>query len=76
MKKKPKTLPTHADELDVLRLHNALLQMNAVKRQALEAEAQFAQLLAAAERKYHFQHPDEGIDLATRAITRKPVNGD
>lgn len=71
--KKPKSPPpTHADELDVLRLHNAYLQMAKARDVALQAEAAFAQILAAAERKYDFRHPDEGIDFATRKISRKP----
>jgi hypothetical protein len=68
--KKPKTVPTHADEIDVLRLHNAYMQMLDAKRVALAAEEQFAHHLAAAEKKYGFKHPAEGIDFATRAINR------
>lgn len=70
MKKIPKPLPTHADELDVLRLHNAYLKMLESQRATLQVEAQFAQLLAGAEKKYGFKHPDEGIDFGTRVINR------
>jgi hypothetical protein len=73
MKKKSKALPTHADELDCLRLHKALVQANEAKQASLAAASQFALLLAAAEKKYGFVHVDgEGIDLDTRVISRKP----
>lgn len=70
--KKPKPLPTHADEIDVLRLHNAVLKAAEASNAALAANAVVGELIAAAERKYRFVHTDgEGIDFNTRAITRK-----
>lgn len=71
--KKSKKPATHADEIDCLRLHKALVQANEAKQASLTASARFGQLLAAAEKKYGFVHNDgEGIDLDTREITRKP----
>jgi hypothetical protein len=73
MKKKTKALPTHADEIDCLRLYKALAAANEAKQASLIAAAQFGQLLAAAEKKYGFVHVDgEGINLDTREISRKP----
>lgn len=71
--KKPKTPPRHADEIDCLRLHKAMVQANEAKQASLNAAAQFGLLLAAAEKKYGFVHNDgEGINLDTREILRKP----
>lgn len=78
MKKKsaPAPLPTHADEVDVLRLHNAALKMQDVQAKALAAEVEYAQQLAACERKYQFAHvKGEGINFATRQITRVKSDG-
>jgi hypothetical protein len=63
--------PTHADELDCLRLHNAALKLAEAKNIALMAETAFAHALAACERKYDFEHNrGEGIDFSTGAINR------
>lgn len=69
--KKSKPLPTHADELDVLRLHNAALKLSEAQNAALMAHAAFAQALTDCERKYKFEHvKGEGIDYGTRQIHR------
>jgi hypothetical protein len=74
MKKKP--LPTHADEVDALRLQVAAMKIDGAKKALLDAEIAFGQLLAAAEKKYKFEHAKgEGIDFATRQVTRVKADG-
>lgn len=77
------TSATHADEIDTLRLQNAALQLEATvcRAQLAAASAEAARLewekaLAAAERKYGFTHPQEGINYATREIVRAVRHGD
>jgi len=77
MKKKP--LPTHADEVDTLRLQVAKLKMERLQEQCAAAVNEYAGLLNAAEKKYGFKHPAEGINFDTREISRaptEPVNSD
>jgi hypothetical protein len=80
MKKKP--LPTHADEVDALRLQVAKLKMERLQEQCAAAVNEFARLLNDAEKKYDFSNAkQEVINLDTREIMRAPVeavkpNGD
>jgi len=79
----PQDLPTHADEIDVLRLYNAKLLMGAAIRAAHEAAAnaekarlKFLDLVAAAEKKYQFSDAaGEAIDVETFAINRVKRGG-
>lgn len=75
----PEALPTHADELDCLRLQNAKLKADAAVRAAQdaaaaanEAVAKFEALLADAEKKYAFSDATgDVINLETHEILRK-----
>ncbi len=76
-KKEPAPLPTHADELDCLRLQVAKMKMERLQEQCSAAVSDFAKLLNAAEKKYGFSNAkQEGINLDTREILRASVKSD
>lgn len=65
--------PTHADEIDSLRLHNVALIMEAKMREWKAATEAFNALLHEAAAKYSFDPArGEGIDFGSRKITRVP----
>lgn len=70
---KTKKLPTHADEIDVLRLHNAALVMAQQQKEWQAATAVYSALLDKAAAKYHFDPArGEGINFGSRKIDRVP----
>lgn len=64
-----KTLPTHVEEIDGLRLQNAMLKKNEAVRVANEAIAAWEKARTAAWEKYHLNEAD-AINLDTFEIKR------